>query len=73
MARPTVCLYNTCYRYITDGRGLSNKVRHELLPKQEQGNAVFAVPFIVRPGKAHSLFLISACVYQNTVAVTAAR
>ena len=34
---------------ITDGRGLSNEIRHELLPcKEEQGNAVFAIPFTVK-------------------------
>ena len=31
-----------------DGRGLSNKVRRELLPKEEQGSAVFAVHYTVK-------------------------
>ena len=32
---------------ITDGRGLSNEARHELLLKNEQGNAVLAFHFVV--------------------------
>ena len=40
--------------YITDGRGLSNKVRHELLLKK--GNAVLAVHFTVTV-KADQLYI----------------
>ena len=32
---------------VTDGRGLSNEARHELLLKKEQGNAVLAFLFAV--------------------------
>ena len=31
-----------------DGWGLSNKVRRELLPKEEQDNPVFAVHYTVK-------------------------
>ena len=32
---------------VTDGRGLSNEARHELLLKKQQGNAVLAFLFAV--------------------------
>ena len=41
-------LYTTLAIDITDGHGLSNKARHEFLPKEEQGNTVFAVHFTVK-------------------------
>ena len=33
---------------IIDGRDLSNEACHALLPKEEQGNSVFAVHFTVK-------------------------
>ena len=36
-------IYMTLAVNITDGCGLSNEEHHELLPKEEQGNGVFAV------------------------------
>ena len=33
---------------ITDRRGLSNEARCELLPKEDQGNAVLAIYFAVK-------------------------
>ena len=40
-------LYMTLAIDITDGRGLSNEVHHELLLKKEQGNAVLTFLFAV--------------------------
>ena len=41
-----VSLYGTCFRYY-DGQGLSMEAHRELLQK-EQGNAVFAVHYMVK-------------------------
>ena len=55
---------------ITDGRGLSNEARRELLLKKEQGNAILAFLFAVNNRLTSCTLLTRRSVSVSKVSVT---